>query len=316
MEARSRHGCHSVVATCVVFAAASQAWFAFSAFTAPQLSCRAVPCHNIVPRTRVHAAPWDALKGTWVDPNYWKQQYFLAGRLKRMLPERNPQMCALELCPASTVNMGYLSPDKNSGMILDKYFVLGDPDSNLQNAFTGQATSFRAEVKFAKWEPGKRAAALSPDLLDVAMVAPGTCMRIGGTVLQSGLTEVARAMKYDARVLLVCDEDDEAVLGGRFEAILEAQDFQDVEELRDIQIADGETAPGQIIRDAGLRLVRVVRDECGLSVGICTKREEERAPKAVRKQAGARKTRSASSAGRPAPRAAGGRGRKVSQRRR
>jgi len=226
------------------------------------------------------AAPWDFLQGTMVDPGYWKQQYFLAGRLKTFLPDRK-LLCALELAPGDAKYIGYMCPAKESGSILDRYIVLGSVDDDLKDTLKKQAEVFRAGVEFRAWERGKRAANLKPESVDAVLLSPGATSRLGGVSgVGAGLAELRKALKFDGRVLIVVGEGDEATLGGRLEGVLEAQDLLDLPDLDDIGMDGPEMSAGQMLRSAGLRLVKVVRDECGLAVGVCLKREAEKAPRA------------------------------------
>lgn len=234
-------------------------------------------------RTPSHAAPWDFLQGTVVDPNYWKQQYFLAAQLKNFFPPGPPRMLnVLELAPTDAKYLGYMTPGEGGGR-LDKYWVLGLEDDELQDKFKQQGQVFKAEVLFAQWEAGKRITNFQKDVVDAALVAPGTPASLGAAALSQGLAEVNRVMKYDARVLIVCNEDDEKVLGGSMESILDVQDAMDLEELEDLQIDDVALSSGQIFKDAGLRLIRAIRDECGLTLGVCVRRELPKVPKSMRK---------------------------------
>lgn len=51
----------------------------------------------------------------------------------------------------------------------------------------------------------------------VGVVAAGTCARLGGRILTEGLLQISAALSSDGRVLLVCNEEDEVVLGGKLE---------------------------------------------------------------------------------------------------
>jgi len=232
-------------------------------------------------RHAMQAAPWDMLRGSMLDPNYWKQQYFLAGRLKTMLPPNREQYCALELAPSEHKYLGYLCPEKDSGSRLDRYIAFGEVKPDVAETLENQGQIFNVAVGFQPWESGKKLAWRSNDMVDVVLVAPTGCIRLGGE-LQYALAEVSNVLTYDGRVLLVVSEEDEAMLGAKLETILGEQDLQDLDELEDLQLASSEASASQLLRSAGLRLVKVIRDECGLTVGICIKREATKAPKAPR----------------------------------
>lgn len=259
------------------------------------------------PRTPLQAAPWDILKGTFlqgtlVDPSYWSQQYFLAAKLKNYFPPNRKLHTAMELWPTSSNYLGYMTPVEGAGT-LEKYVVLGEvEDEGLRDVLGQKGTVFKTEVVFVPWGPGKKTT-MPTDLVDTALVAPGTTAILGGEALQYGLAEVSRVLKYDGRVLVVLDEEDEKALGGPMESILDAQDAWDYEELRDIDLDGVQLASGQIFRDARLRLISVIRDDCGLTLGVCVKREEPKVPKSVRKA----KAKTKASASRPS-RPGGGRG--------
>lgn len=228
------------------------------------------------------AAPWDFLQGSMVDPNYWKQQYFLAGKIKTLLPDKR-RLCALELAPGDSKYIGYMVPDKDEGSRLDNYVVLGSVDGDLKENLKKQAEVFRTGIELRSWEPGRKAQG-RPESVDVALLAPGAASRLGSASLGAGLQEVRRLLRFDGRVLIVAGEEDEAAMGGRFESVLEAQDLADLQELDAIGLDGGEGPAGQLLRGAGLRLIRVVRDDCGLTIGMCVKREDDKTPRAPRAQ--------------------------------
>lgn len=220
-----------------------------------------------------------------IDPNYWKQQYFLAGKLKSLLPDRK-EISILELAPSDAKHMGYLCPEKESGNRLDRYIVLGIMKKELQDSFNQQAEIHKVAVEYRAWKPGKAAdVALKKDSVDVALLTAGGAARLGPTDLGYGLAVVEKALKFDGRLLLVAGESDEVALGGKMEAILSAQDMSDLQDLEELDLEVRESAAGQVLRMAGFRLVRVVRDECGLAIGICLKREpvKVKEPKKVAK---------------------------------
>jgi len=218
------------------------------------------------------------------DPNYWKQQYFLAGRLKTFLPEKK-MLVALELAPTNGKYVGYMCPPKESGCRLDRYIAVGERDKDLDDILTKQAQVFMAGIDFCPWVPSKKIRGLRPESVDVGMLAPGTATRLGIAGMGSGLAEVSKALKFDGRLLIIADEEDETTMGGQLEAILEAQDSQELEELGILGLEGDQEPAGQVLKNAGFRLIRVIRDECGLTIGVCLKRQEEKPPKPVRKRA-------------------------------
>jgi len=260
---------------------------------------RQLPRHATVRR----AAPWDFLQGSLVDPNYWKQQYFLAGKFKTLLPNKK-LLVALELCPGDSKYLGYLSPDKDSGSRLDNYIALGSLERDVRDTLKKQAEVFRTGIELREWEPGRRAEGRT-ESVDVALLAPGFASRLSLEGVAAGLREVQRLLASDGRVLIVAGKEDEEALGGSFETVLEAQDLADLPELDDIGLDAGEGPAGQLLRDAGLRLIRVVRDECGLTIGLCVKRLKEKTlavPRAQRRAQAAASTRRSRPPARPPPR--------------
>mmetsp|Transcript_61955 Transcript_61955/g.134258 ORF Transcript_61955/g.134258 Transcript_61955/m.134258 type:complete len:335 (+) Transcript_61955:79-1083(+) len=250
------------------------------------------------------AAPWDLFKGTFADPNYWQQQQFLASALKKALPNRGGKFVALELSPADPRHIGYLKPDAGPvpGTTLSRYIGLGKVSDDLRQQFGQQGEYQRVGFQWIEWEAGKRAEKLQSESVDVALVAEGTSARLGRD-LRYGLAEVLRALKFDGRVIIIANQADEAVLGGDLQAILEYQNQQDISELRDLEetgaISGNSAPPGQVLRLAGLRLVRTLRDECGLSLGVCVRRDERkvpRTPRATKAVAGATRGRATATA--------------------
>lgn len=228
-----------------------------------------------------------------LDPGYWKQQYFLIATLKKLLPTNRPQLCALQLAPGDAKHIGYLSPDKDAqGIRLDRFIALGKVGADLQDMLEKQGDIFKVAVEFRPWRAGAEAPGLRQDSVDVALLAAGTTAGLGSD-LPAGLGEVRRALRSDGRVLIVANEEDEMALGGKMEVILEAQNLRELSELEDVKLDEGEGEAGEVFRRAGLMLLRVLRDECGLAVGICVRREqgavEEKVPGArrMRRQAAA-----------------------------
>ncbi|CAL1131111.1 unnamed protein product [Cladocopium goreaui] len=106
--------------------------------------------------------------------------------------------------------------------------------------------------------------------------------------------EATHALTRDGRVLLVCNEEDEQVIGGKLEEVMEAQNWKEMEESGDLPPDPEKDEMAQVLQQGKLRLVRVQRDECGLTIGVCAGTYK---PKAVKKASAAKKAKEAKTAG-------------------
>lgn len=258
-------------------------------------------------RTRCRAAPWDMLqgpmdmlkgpvdmlKGSMLDPNYWKQQQFLAEKLRKYLPQRK-LIKALEICPNDHKHLGYLVPAEGSGCRLDRYIAFGELTDDVIGTVRQQGDYFKVEVECLDWTPSMRISVSATDLiikkdnLDVALVAEGTSAR-HRACLPAYLKYVSTLLKPDGRLIFLANEEDEKALGGRLEGTIQQQDLEELEELKQLGIddLDGADDPvGLMLRESGFRLARSVRDDCGLTVGVCIKRQAP--PPATKKVVAAR----------------------------
>lgn len=246
----------------------------------------------------------DVMKGSMVDPQYWQQQYFLADKLKKVIPDKS--FTALEVMPKDAKHLGYLCRDKEqqveTGFYLDCYYAMGQVTEDIQKEFERQGEIFSVATRFVEWkasapreEPwrpmvrkaGEETASPAKISVDVALFPQGMAAGLGPQ-LGSGLKAAAKVLKYDGRLLLVATPEDEEALGGKLETLLESQDLQDLEDMQElVDIGNMEAISGQVLRLSGLRLMRVVRGECDLAIGVCFLRED--APKSPAKAAKARR---------------------------
>ncbi|CAE8740308.1 unnamed protein product [Polarella glacialis] len=160
------------------------------------------------------------------------------------------------------------------------YIVMGEVDdevftADVKKKFEDQGPFFKTIVEFQTWKPGAPAVGLRKESADLALLSAGTAARLKVRDLGQGLAEVRKALRSDGRVLIIANEEDEDVLGGKLEVILEAQDLKDLRDLEGVRLGTNEAAPGQVLRDSGLRLLQVFRDECGLAIGVCARREDK-----------------------------------------
>jgi len=211
-----------------------------------------------------NAAPWDVLQGSIVDPRYWQQQSFLAGTLKKMLPQKK-SLTALELEPADAKHISYMRPAEESGDRLDQYIVLGTVDNKLGEELIQQGRLNRAKTEFRTWVPGQKADSRLA-AIDVALVSAGTIKRLGPFAVCQGLAEIRKVLWSKGRVIIVANEADEAALGVKLESFVEGEGGLE-------SLKPGSTAAkfAQVLRDTGLRLEGALRNDCGLVLGICLK---------------------------------------------
>jgi len=225
------------------------------------------------------------------DPGYWKQQYFLAANLKQLLPPNRDEITAMQLAPNDCKYLGYLAPDKmpdketGEGVKLEQYLVLG-PVSGIQKyEFEKQCKVYSVAAGFREWQRDVLNLVPRKDV-HVGVVSAGTAARLGGRILSEGLVQLAAALTRDGRVLLVCNEEDEKVIGGKLEDVMEAQNWKEMEESGDLPPDPEKDEMAQVLQQGKLRLVRVQRDECGLTIGVCAGTYK---PKAVKKASAAKK---------------------------
>ena len=272
----------------------------------------------VVSRSRVRCAaeegswfpnPFANFQGSMADPGYWKQQYFLAGNLKQFLPPSRDEITAMQLAPNDCKYLGYLAPDKmpekETGARLMQYLVLG-PVSGIQKyEFEKQCKVYSVAAGFREWQRDMLNLDPRKDV-HVGLISAGTAARLGGRILSEGLAQLAAALTRDGRVLLVCNEEDEKVIGGNLEDVMEAQNWKEMEESGDLPPDPEKDAAVEVLQKSKLRLVRVQRDECGLAIGVCAGLYK---PKMVKKPvvkatkaAGARRSRRSQNRGRAAGR--------------
>lgn len=235
--------------------------------------------------------PFANIQGSMADPGYWKQQYFLAANLKQLLPPNRDEITAMQLAPNDCKYLGYLAPDKmpdketGEGVKLEQYLVLG-PVSGIQKyEFEKQCKVYSVAAGFREWQRDVLNLVPRKDV-HVGVVSAGTAARLGGRILSEGLVQLAAALTRDGRVLLVCNEEDEKVIGGKLEDVMEAQNWKEMEESGDLPPDPEKDEMAQVLQQGKLRLVRVQRDECGLTIGVCAGTYK---PKAVKKASAAKK---------------------------
>eukprot|EP00434_Breviolum_minutum_P007397 symbB.v1.2.006528.t1/scaffold389.1/size214891/3 len=236
-------------------------------------------------------------------------QYFLAGNLKQFLPPSRDEITAMQLAPNDCKYLGYLAPDKmpekETGARLMQYLVLG-PVSGIQKyEFEKQCKVYSVAAGFREWQRDMLNLDPRKDV-HVGLISAGTAARLGGRILSEGLAQLAAALTRDGRVLLVCNEEDEKVIGGNLEDVMEAQNWKEMEESGDLPPDPEKDAAVEVLQKSKLRLVRVQRDECGLAIGVCAGLYK---PKMVKKPvvkatkaAGARRSRRSQNRGRAAGR--------------
>ncbi|CAE7763628.1 unnamed protein product [Symbiodinium sp. CCMP2592] len=221
------------------------------------------------------------LAGSMADPGYWKQQYYLASELKQFLPPNRKTITAMQLAPEDIKYVGYLAPDKEkSPNKLTEYVILGPVSDVLKYEFKNQCEVYAVNPSFRQWQKDVDKVIPRKDV-HIAVVAAGTAKRLGKKILIQGLAQVSAALTAEGRALLVCDAQDEEVLGGKMEELLEAQEWKDLEKTGDLPPDPEKTAALEVLQQGRLRLMRVFRDECGLAVGLCV---EEKKPAQARKK--------------------------------
>ncbi|CAK9024934.1 unnamed protein product [Durusdinium trenchii] len=217
--------------------------------------------------------PFAGLQGSMADPGYWKQQHFLAGNLKQLLPPSRDEFIAMQLAPNDCKYLGYLAPQQMPGKDagekkLLQYLVLG-PVSGIQKyEFEKQCKVYSVAAGFRDWEKNILNLVPKPEV-HVGVVAAGTAARLGGRILREGLLQLAAALTRDGRILLIVNEEDEKVIGGKLEDVMEAQEWQELMKSGDLPPDPEKEEMAEVLEKGKLRLVRVQRDECGLAVGVC-----------------------------------------------
>lgn len=212
-----------------------------------------------------------------MDPNYWKQQFFIGENLRKMAyqgevwPQKHPMVAAVLVAPEDAKCVGAIKPSREMGTRLDRMILMGEASGELEQAFADQCKIWAAAGAYAEWKPGRQSE-IRKASIDLAVLAPGTMVRLGAQGLILALKEVQRVLKSDGRLVFVANEKDEEILGGRIEAILQQEASEkDLAELRNIDVEVPLDAAGAVLRDGGFRPVRAQRDECGLVLGLCCK---------------------------------------------
>jgi len=209
------------------------------------------------------------------------RQYYLASELKQFLPPNRKTITAMQLAPEDIKYVGYLAPDKEkSPNKLTEYVILGPVSDVLKYEFKNQCEVYAVNPSFRQWQKDVDKVIPRKDV-HIAVVAAGTAKRLGKKILIQGLAQVSAALTAEGRALLVCDAQDEEVLGGKMEELLEAQEWKDLEKTGDLPPDPEKTAAMEVLQQGRLRLMRVFRDECGLAVGLCV---EEKKPAQARKK--------------------------------
>eukprot|EP00435_Cladocopium_sp_Y103_P020353 s1126_g4.t5 len=225
----------------------------------------------------------------------WRRAVLLMKTLE--LREMKPDVAVCSTLIAAAPNdckyLGYLAPDKmpdketGEGVKLEQYLVLG-PVSGIQKyEFEKQCKVYSVAAGFREWQRDVLNLVPRKDV-HVGVVSAGTAARLGGRILSEGLVQLAAALTRDGRVLLVCNEEDEKVIGGKLEDVMEAQNWKEMEESGDLPPDPEKDEMAQVLQQGKLRLVRVQRDECGLTIGVCAGTYK---PKAVKKVSAAKKTK-------------------------
>ncbi|CAJ1417733.1 unnamed protein product [Effrenium voratum] len=211
----------------------------------------------------------------------------------QLLPPNRDEITAMQLAPEDFKYLGYLvSKEKTPASQLKNFLVMG-PVSGIQKyECEKQCKVYSVAPGFREWQqdilnlvPKKEA--------HVGIVAAGTAVRLGARILTEGLIQLAAALTPDGRILLVCNEEDEEVIGGKLEDVLEAQEYKEMEAEGDLPPDPEKDAASRVLQQGRLRLVRVQRDECGLAIGVCAGRfkprvgKKRRAAKAKAAAAGA-----------------------------
>ncbi|CAE7193377.1 unnamed protein product [Symbiodinium natans] len=153
-------------------------------------------------------------------------QYFLADTLKQFLPPNRDTFTAMQLAPDDIKYVGYLAPDKEKSPIrLTEWVVLGPVSEVMKYDFKNQCEVYAVNPCFRQWQKDVDKVIPLKDI-HVGVVASGTAKRLGKKIFIQGLAQVSAALTADGRAILVCDEEDEEVLGGKLEDILEAQEWK------------------------------------------------------------------------------------------
>lgn len=235
----------------------------------------------------------------FVNPDYWKQQWYLAGVFKEYLPTQISDIIVMELAPVDGKLIGYIAPDedmrKQYGCRLDMFLALGSSGSSsaqLTEFMKQQGTINKVGTKLIPWQPGKKTEEkyISKETIDLAVVNKGTSASLGIKQLGQGLAEMRRLLTPNGRMLILTNKDDEKILGGSLGDILASQDSEELADLVDESGASmaKQTVGAQLLRNAGLLLVKNVPDDCGLSMGVAVKRDQtveaKAVPRAVRRK--------------------------------
>ncbi|CAE7864895.1 unnamed protein product, partial [Symbiodinium necroappetens] len=193
------------------------------------------------------------LAGSMADPGYWKQQYYLASELKQFLPPNRKTITAMQLAPEDIKYVGYLAPDKEkSPNKLTEYVILGPVSDVLKYEFKNQCEVYAVNPSFRQWQKDVDKVIPRKDV-HIAVVAAGTAKRLGKKILIQGLAQVSAALTAEGRALLVCDAQDEEVLGGKMEELLEAQEWKDLEKTGDLPPDPEKTAALEVLQQGRLR---------------------------------------------------------------
>mmetsp|Transcript_30667 Transcript_30667/g.57385 ORF Transcript_30667/g.57385 Transcript_30667/m.57385 type:complete len:309 (+) Transcript_30667:48-974(+) len=215
------------------------------------------------------------LEGSLVDPGYWKQQYYLVDTLKKLLPNR-ARVTAMQLAPEDVKYVGYLggnNAQEDFPIKLAEYVILGPVSDVLQYEFKNQCEVYAVNPVFRPWQKDVSKVIPRKDI-HVAVVGSGTAKRLGKKILVQGLEQISAALTSEGRALLVCNEEDEEIIGGKMEEIMEAQEWKDMEKNGDVPPDPEKNAKLEALSSSNLRLLQVFRDECGLAIGLCVEEQK------------------------------------------
>ncbi|CAE7176059.1 unnamed protein product [Symbiodinium microadriaticum] len=210
------------------------------------------PCYCLLRRpAALRAAPSHLLDEPML-------QYYLASELKQFLPPNRKTITAMQLAPEDIKYVGYLAPDKEkSPNKLTEYVILGPVSDVLKYEFKNQCEVYAVNPSFRQWQKDVDKVIPRKDV-HIAVVAAGTAKRLGKKILIQGLAQVSAALTAEGRALLVCDAQDEEVLGGKMEELLEAQEWKDLEKTGDLPPDPEKTAALEVLQRGRLRQLFLV----------------------------------------------------------
>lgn len=196
------------------------------------------------------------LEGSALDPNYWKQQWFLSGDLRKEMP-KSPKITVVELLPRDNKNLAYIVPEEG-GRIRRYIAVYQESEQMKEDLIKQSGFSSEYDPKFVDWVPGRKTN-LDKECADVVLLGPGAVTKLGSN-LEQGLQETYRFLQPNGRALIVATESEQRRL--------------DLDTAVDAAMAGQSSTSDDLLSRTGLDLARVRRDESadsGLLIAVCFK---------------------------------------------